>query len=242
MPELAENESGELKGREMNRVFRVLLGICLLLGLAACGEKAAVTGVEVVAWGPKSTSVGQIPNKTKSGNMRAWFKLSAPVKPGELEVWVGGQKQKLGVTGQKGWFEVAPIHLLTPAKLPMHMVHVPSGKNISLGDFEVRPAAGSAPKIVITGWGPKRTSAGQTFNVRKSGHSSIWFKMTGSVEPGTMDVWFGGKKIEKFAIKSNAGGGIHIPAELIAHKGTYPVYLMHRATGKRYDLGGFEVQ
>lgn len=230
----------------MKRIGSVFLAALMALSVAGCGkeasDKAADVTVTVEAWGPKSITLDQKTDKQKEA-LGIWFKLSEAVQPDELEAWVGDRKMsRVRITEQKGAFAVPGRLLEKTGRLPMYLVHVPSGKQIPLGEFEVTPPAGAAPDIAITAWGPKTTFAGEGFNVQKNGASAIWFKMTGAVVPATMEAWFGGKKLEKFTITSGKGGAMQIPQDLIANEGQYPVYLVHKQSKKRYDIGNFIVK
>lgn len=224
----------------------LLLGIIALL-VAGCGPDASnktddVTAV-VEAWGPKSMVLGQTAKRQKDGSLGIWFKLSETVQSNEIEAWVGGQKMsKIRISERSGALAVESRLLDKPGKLPIYLVHLPSGKQIPLGDFEVRPSFDAAPEISITAWGPQSTFAGDGFNVQKNGVSAMWFKMSGAVAPGTMEAWFGNRKLEKFSVVSDKGGAMQIPQELFAKEGEYPVYLVHKPSKKRYELGKFLVK
>lgn len=231
----------------MKKFGFVLLAALMALSIVGCGQdaadKAADVTVSVEAWGPKSTALDQKTGRQKDGTLGIWFKLSEAVQPKDMEAWVGGQKMsKLRILEQKGVFAVEGRLLDKPGKLPMHLVHVPSGKQIPLGDFTVTPSADTAPEIVITVWGPHSTRAGKGFNLQKNGVSAIWFKMTGAVVPATMEAWFGDRKLEKFVIRSDKGGSMQVPPAFIAKKGEFPVYLVHKPSKKRYDIGKFVVK
>lgn len=229
----------------MKKISLFFLLALAALSITGCGpntsSKKADISVEV--WGPKSMVLGQIPNMQKDGSMAVWFRLSEAAQPNTIEAWVGGQKMgKVNIKEQKGAFLVEVRFLDKLGKLPMHLVLVPSGKQIPLGDFNVMPSVKDSPEINVTAWGPQSTQAGKGFNIQKNGVSAIWFKMSGVVAPGTMEAWFGDRKLENFSVASDKGGGIQIPQELLAKTGEYPVYLVHNLSRKRYEIGKFLVK
>ncbi|MBI5006881.1 MAG: hypothetical protein HZB95_07110 [Nitrosomonadales bacterium] len=231
----------------MNRFYIVFVSVVIAVSLAGCGkdapENAVDNSITVTAWGPKSMVLGQKSNRKNGEEFGIWLKLNTNVQPDELEAWVGGLKMgKISVSDQKAVFSIDRSLLKTPGMLPMHLVHVPSGKSIALGDFEVRPKTEAAPSITITAWGPQSTTVGKGFNVQKSGSSAIWFKMSGADTPRSMEAWFGDKKLEKLSISSNKGGAIQIPQGLLAKKGEFPVYLVHLPSKKRYVIGKFVIK
>lgn len=231
----------------MNKFYSAFLSVLMALSITGCGQdtsdKAAENVITVEAWGPKSIALDKKTNKQKDGTVSIWFKLNVVVPSNELEAWAGGLKMsKIKTAELKGSFAIERSLLKTPGSLPIYLVHVPSGKQIALGDFVVLPSAGAAPNIRITAWGPQSTLAGKGFNVQKNGVSAIWFKMSGAATPSMMEAWFGNKKMEKFSVSPNKGGAMQVPQELIANKGEFPVYLVHKPSKKRYDIGKFIVK
>lgn len=223
----------------MKKIYLILLSTLMALSITGCEPDTSsnVSDITIEAWGPKSIVLDQ-PRKQKDGSMGVWFKLSEAVQPDSIEVWIGDQKvSKVRVSEQKGSFAVEGRLLDKSGKLPMHLVHIPSGKQIPLGDFVVFPSAKEAPVIQITAWGPQSTLAGKGVNVQKNGLSAIWFKMSGIVIPNTMEAWFDKQKLDKFSISSDKGGTMLFPQELLSEKGNHPVYLVHKPSSKRYVIG-----
>ena len=99
-----------------------------------------------------------------------------------------------------------------------------------------------SPNIKIPNWGPSFTQAGKPSNVQPSGKSAIWFQMSGTVDPKSIERWFGNNKIADFGIESDKGGWMQFDNSLIAVPWKYPVYLMHVPSKPRIDIGIIEVQ
>jgi hypothetical protein len=98
------------------------------------------------------------------------------------------------------------------------------------------------PAITIEKWGPYATEAKKPFNVQPNGQSAIWFLMKGAVPPQGMEAYFGGERIAGLAIRTDHGGALLVPDELLAKAGKYPIYLMHPQSQTRIDIGTFEVR
>lgn len=104
----------------------------------------------------------------------------------------------------------------------------------------VPPAAPVEPTLEVVRWGPDVTPVGVPFNVQPNGMSALWFEMKGNVDPATMEARLGEHKLE-LTIIPNKGGGMLIPAELLAKPGRQPLALIFVPTKKRFELGNFEV-
>jgi len=104
--------------------------------------------------------------------------------------------------------------------------------------------ASSAPavqEIKVTKWGPHGTVAGKGFSVQPNGDSALWFEFTGSGNAKNIEVWFGDQKLSGVAIIPDQGGSAQVPAALISAPKKVLVYLLDLSTGKKSELGTFEI-
>jgi hypothetical protein len=95
--------------------------------------------------------------------------------------------------------------------------------------------------LQITKWGPQSTKVGQGFNVQPSGESALWFEAPAIGGLHTYEVWFGDTKLENVSIVQNKGGSALVPSKLLAQAGKYPVYIIAKPAGTKYEVGTLEI-
>jgi hypothetical protein len=199
--------------------------------------------VEILNWGPRSTSVGVPFNIQSDGHSAIWFTMTGRMLPNGVEAWVGGKaaERLVVVSEQGGGIGIPSDAYAAPGRFPVYLTHTPSRTRIDIGTFEVFPNSADIPNIKILKWGPDTTTLGQEFNKQPNGISAIWFSMTGEIYPGTVEAWFGNFKLSNAVIESDKGGAMQIPTVLLQKAGEYPVYLIHVPSQKRFEVGTFKV-
>lgn len=105
----------------------------------------------------------------------------------------------------------------------------------------VTPTAQQTQEIKVTNWGPRGTVAGKGFAVQPNGDSALWFEFSGPGNANNLEVWFGDQKLSGVAINPGKAGSAQITKEQLATPKTVPVYLVHTLSGKKIDLGIFEI-
>ena len=94
-------------------------------------------------------------------------------------------------------------------------------------------ACSSGPKqVTLKGYGPMDIQAGKPFNVQPDGLSAIW---TDTVDaPKSAVPVLAGKKLPGSSVNSKGSvvSGL-VPPELYAKAGSYPLYILDQATGKK---------
>jgi hypothetical protein len=56
-----------------------------------------------------------------------------------------------------------------------------------------------------------------------------------------MEVWYGNQRLQDISLVSYKGGNALIPQSAIANVGKFPVYMVHKPSGTKYEIGTFEV-
>jgi hypothetical protein len=193
-------------------------------------------------WGPTSTPSGEVFNKQPSGLSAIWFGIAATSAPTNMEGWFGDKKlDEVSVT-QAGGALVVPTELLVkPGRIPVYLVHGPSKKRYELGTFDVLPGEKDVPTLKVTKWGPNSTVRGQVFNKQSNGQSALWWEADGWINPKSMEVWYGNQRLQDISLVSYKGGNALIPQSAIANVGKFPVYMVHKPSGTKYEIGTFEV-
>ena len=102
---------------------------------------ATANRVTVVAWGPRSTTQGQVPNPTADGSMGLWVKVASdsPLPRGTAIAFDG----TIGKTyGHTDVFTTAiPAQLLAaPGKHAVELRVDGTAQSVPVGDFEIKPA------------------------------------------------------------------------------------------------------
>lgn len=242
---------------------RTLLAIALVAIASGCERKAqvdqidttsqaksAIASVPVTAaplftftqWGPTSTPSGEVFNKQPSGLSAIWFGIAATSAPTSMEGWFGDKKlDEVSVT-QTGGALVVPTELLAkPGRVPVYLVHSPTKKRYDLGTFDVLPAEKDVPTLKVTKWGPESTVKGQVFYKQANGQSALWWEADGWINPKAMEVWYGNQRLQEASLVSYKGGSALVPQSAIANVGKFPVYLLHKPSGTKYEIGTFAV-
>ncbi len=159
-----------------------------------------------------------------------------------MEGWFGDKKlEDVSVTQTGGALVVPTEFLVTPGRVPVYLVHGPTKKRFDLGTFDILPGEKDVPTIKFAKWGPQSTVKGQVFNKQPNGQSALWWEADGSVNPKTMELWIGNQRIPGPELVSHKGGSALVPDSAIAKVGKFPVYLLHKPSGTKYEMGIFEV-
>lgn len=113
---------------------------------------------------------------------------------------------------------------------------------------QAKPATGqvvvgaAVPNVKVNKWGAQGTVAGKGFSIQPNGSSALWFELSGPVNGSNIEVWFGDSKLSGVAILvSQEGGSAEIPPALLKDPRKVPVYLIEKITGKKIDIGIFEI-
>ncbi|MBC7625554.1 MAG: hypothetical protein H7232_19525 [Aeromicrobium sp.] len=193
-------------------------------------------------WGPNSTPVGEVFNKQPNGQSAIWFGITASTALTGMEGWFGDKRLDEASVNQTGGALIVPSDLLSkPGRFPVYLVHTASKKRYDLGSFDVLPSEKDVPSLTISKWGPDSTVKGQVFNKQSNGASAIWWQAEGWVNPKAMEVWFDKQKLQDAALVSYKGGSVLVPQSAITSVGKFPVYLVHKSSGTKYEIGTFEV-
>ncbi|MFN6169507.1 MAG: hypothetical protein ACK46J_05650, partial [Burkholderiales bacterium] len=63
----------------------------------------------------------------------------------------------------------------------------------------------------------------------------------GWINPKAMEVWYGNQRLQEASLVSYKGGSALVPQSAIANVGKFPVYLLHKPSGTKYEIGTFAV-
>jgi hypothetical protein len=108
-------------------------------------------------------------------------------------------------------------------------------------DVQAKSASVATPNVSILRWGPQTTKAGAGFAVQKNGNSALWFEQRGIENNADVEIWFDTTRLPGTIVKANEVITVEVPAQLISRPGVFSIYMTLQSSGRRIDVGSFEV-
>jgi len=204
--------------------------------------------VDVVAWGPQSTPVGEKFNEQLDGHCGLWFKAEGA--PFSAMVVFAGRNQGTNIypdsftSGVHGLFMEEIIN--TPGEYSIELYDKTNQIIQPIGTFRVtgnKMSAGNeqaqdVSQCYVEAWGPTQSDSGRHFNLQPGGYSAFWVKTNCAVDGSILIM--AGVELETTVQKNLLTAKVPNGHELAP--GKYPLEIRVGNSERRLKTGELEVR
>ncbi len=205
--------------------------------------------VEIINWGPRTTSAGSMPNSFGEGFSALWF--DADDAPRWAQIAINGHRLRTSYRENR----VLVASFQGQLKLQDQIFSQPGEYQITLHDdmqntwqtiatFVVTEAAPGQQPVAqetpqnpafckVKNWGPKRTTAGVARQKQKNGNMGIWIDI--DCAPDDTRLMAGNRQFKTYASDGVITSGI--PPELFQSPTEIPLSLVSESTGAQLEIG-----